>query len=144
MTGSRVEAVDSPTTTDNAESTVQPRPRVTGVYLVEPFRQNQAVIRWSGTLGVSRGKDLRTATMRAFAHFVAEQTQCGYIFADIQGTCYASLQCFIRALALLNQTLPMLGSDDSNNARRVILFDPMTHTITKSVSSRPADGISLT
>ncbi len=58
---------------------------VTSVYLVEPYRRNSSVIKYSGTLGVAHASDQRTTTMGAFAHFVVENTACQYSFADIQG-----------------------------------------------------------
>lgn len=55
------------------------------VYLVEPRRLTSNVIKYTGTLGSTARSDLRSLTMTAFAHFIAEQTACQYIFADIQG-----------------------------------------------------------
>lgn len=60
-------------------------PSATEVYLVEPFRINSAVIKYSGTLGASHRTDHRSSTLAAFAHFVAQDTACQYVFADIQG-----------------------------------------------------------
>ncbi|KAI1791947.1 hypothetical protein LXA43DRAFT_1135462 [Ganoderma leucocontextum] len=57
---------------------------VTEVYLVEPRRLTSTVVKFSGTLGATSRSDLRSLTMAAFAHFIAEQTACQYIFADIQ------------------------------------------------------------
>lgn len=64
---------------------------VTDVYLVEPRRLTSTVLKFSGTLGTSTRNDLRSLTMAAFAHFVAEQTACQYIFADIQGKFRSSI-----------------------------------------------------
>nr|VWP01454.1 Lmo1883 protein [Ganoderma boninense] len=84
----------------------EPTEEMSGVYLVEPVRLTMTVVKFSGTLGSTTRTDLRSLTVTAYAHFVAEQTACRYIFADIQG---------------------------SNNAKTgklsLTLFDPMTHTI---------------
>ena len=58
---------------------------VTGVYMVEPMRLTPTVVKFSGTLGSTTRTDLRSSTMAAFAHYVAQATACQYIFADIQG-----------------------------------------------------------
>ena len=62
-----------------------PPPVPSAIYLVEPYRRNQAVMRFSGTLGVNRTGDQRSTTMAAFAHYMAQETGCTCIFADIQG-----------------------------------------------------------
>ena len=64
---------------------------VADVYLVEPRRLTSTVLKFSGTLGASTRTDLKSLTMAAFAHFIAEQTACQYIFADIQGTFRSSI-----------------------------------------------------
>ena len=60
---------------------------VTEVYIVEPMRLTPTVVKFSGTLGSTTRTDLRSATMAAFAHYVAQATACQCIFADIQGVC---------------------------------------------------------
>ena len=60
-------------------------PEVTEVYLVEPRRLVSTIIKFTGTMGSTTRNDLRSLTMTAFAHFIAERTACQYIFADIQG-----------------------------------------------------------
>ena len=61
---------------------------VSGVYLVEPLRLTTTVLKFSGTLGSTTRTDLRSLTVTAYAHYVAEQTACRYIFADLQGMNY--------------------------------------------------------
>ena len=58
---------------------------VAQVYIVEPMRLTSTVVKFSGTLGSTTRSDLRSLTMAAFAHYVAQQTACQYVFADIQG-----------------------------------------------------------
>ncbi|KAI0739755.1 kinase-like domain-containing protein [Daedaleopsis nitida] len=60
-------------------------PQVTGAYLVEPYRQDSEVIRYSGTLDGAREDTYLHSTMAAFMHYVAEETACRYIYADVQG-----------------------------------------------------------
>ncbi|KAI1794277.1 hypothetical protein LXA43DRAFT_1091810 [Ganoderma leucocontextum] len=84
-----------------------PSLEVTEVYLVEPRRLTSNVVKFSGTLGSTTRSDLRSLTMAAFAHFIAEQTACQYIFADIQGSNNAS----------------------TDGKLSLTLFDPMTHTV---------------
>ena len=55
------------------------------VYIVEPMRLTSTVVKFSGTLGSTTRSDLRSLTMAAFAHYVAQETACQYVFADIQG-----------------------------------------------------------
>lgn len=55
------------------------------VFLVEPRRLSSAVLKYSGTLGVTNRSEKRSATMTAFSHWVIESTACQYMFADIQG-----------------------------------------------------------
>ena len=62
-----------------------PTEEVTGVYLVEPMRLTTTVVKFSGTLGSTTRSDLRSLTVIAFAHYVAQLTACRYVFADIQG-----------------------------------------------------------
>ena len=62
-----------------------PTEELTGVYLVEPMRLTTTVVKFSGTLGSTTRTDLRSLTITAFAHYVAHETACRYIFADIQG-----------------------------------------------------------
>lgn len=54
------------------------------IYLIEKLRTT-SVMKFSGTLGSSRGLDQRTSTLSAFAHFVMQSSACQYLFADIQG-----------------------------------------------------------
>ena len=54
-------------------------------YLVEPLRATTSVVKFSGTFGTSNKSDKLSATMTAFAHFIADKTACQLIFADIQG-----------------------------------------------------------
>ncbi|KAI0681589.1 kinase-like domain-containing protein [Earliella scabrosa] len=89
------------------EEAVSPPEVVSAVYLVEPYRRNQSVMRYSGTLGAGRTGDQRSTTMAAFAHYMAQETGCSCIFADIQ------------------------ASEDIDNVENLILFDPMTHTPSK-------------
>ncbi|KAF7970555.1 hypothetical protein HWV62_23733 [Athelia sp. TMB] len=78
------------------------------VFLVEPRRLSSAVIKFSGTLGVTNRNEKRSATMTAFSHWVIENTACEYMFADIQGS---------------------LDRDARGDGGTVLtLFDPMTHT----------------
>ena len=65
---------------------------VSGVYLAEPLRLTTTVVKFSGTLGSTTRSDLRSLTVTAFAHYVAVQTACRYIFADIQGKITVLLQ----------------------------------------------------
>lgn len=55
------------------------------MYLVEPLRLTTTIVKFSGTLGSTTRSDLRSLTVTAYAHYVAQQTACRYIFADIQG-----------------------------------------------------------
>ena len=64
---------------------------LSGIYLVEPMRLTTTVVKFSGTLGSTTCSDLRSLTVTAFAHYVAEQTACRYVFVDIQGVLPASL-----------------------------------------------------
>lgn len=64
---------------------VEPTEEVSGVYLVEPLRLTTTVVKFSGTLGSTTRTDLRSLTVIAYSDYVAEQTACRYIFADIQG-----------------------------------------------------------
>ena len=68
------------------ESTDKLPEEVSEVYIVEPMRLTSTVVKFSGTLGTSTRSDLRSLTMAAFAHYVAEETACQYLFADIQGS----------------------------------------------------------
>lgn len=61
------------------------------VFLVEPRRLSTAVLKFSGTLGVTSRSEKRSATMTAFSHWVIEGTACQYMFADIQGA--LNFQC---------------------------------------------------
>lgn len=63
----------------------EPTEEVSGVYLVEPLRLTTTIVKFSGTLGSTTRSDLRSLTVTAYAHYVAQQTACRYIFADIQG-----------------------------------------------------------
>ena len=74
---------DSGSTGDQDDTQTKTEP--TSVYLVEPLRKNSSVTKYSGTLGALHSHDQRTSTMAAFSHYVAEDTACRYIFADIQG-----------------------------------------------------------
>ncbi|KAI1785491.1 kinase-like domain-containing protein [Ganoderma leucocontextum] len=80
---------------------------VAEVYIVEPLRLTSTVVKFSGTLGTTTRRDLRSLTMAAFAHYVAQETACQYVFADIQ------------------------GSNNAGNSGKLslTLFDPMTHTV---------------
>ena len=62
-----------------------PTEEVSEVYLAEPLRLTTTVVKFSGTLGSTTRSDLRSLTVTAYSHYVAEQTACRYIFADIQG-----------------------------------------------------------
>ena len=55
------------------------------IYLVEPRWASSAVLKFSGTLGMTHHLDRRSVTIIAFSHFVLENTACRYMFADIQG-----------------------------------------------------------
>lgn len=68
---------------------------VHSVYLVEPRRISSAVLKFSGTLGMSTRIDKRSATLMAFSHYVMGSTACRYMFADIQGIHPLSLLCVI-------------------------------------------------
>ncbi|KAI1788424.1 hypothetical protein LXA43DRAFT_1091785 [Ganoderma leucocontextum] len=70
---------------DDDDAHAKPTEEVSGVYLVEPVRLTTTVVKFSGTLGSTTRSDLRSLTVTAYAHYVAEQTACRYIFADIQG-----------------------------------------------------------
>lgn len=74
----------------NGESLDKSHEEVAEVYLVEPMRLTSAVVKFSGTLGSTTRTDLRSSTMAAFAHYVAQETACQCIFADIQGLCPCS------------------------------------------------------
>ena len=74
-------AVDDDESNADADSAEE----VSAVYLVEPLRLTTTIVKFSGTLGSTTRTDLRSLTVFAFAHYVAEQTACRYIFADIQG-----------------------------------------------------------
>ncbi|KAI0739761.1 hypothetical protein C8Q80DRAFT_1124099 [Daedaleopsis nitida] len=94
----------------NGEFYVAEASQAMGVYLVEPYRRNSSVTKYtkySGTLGEAREDNHMHSTMPAFVHYVAEETACRYIFADVQ------------------------GSLDDRDIDHVILFDPMTRTINK-------------
>ena len=101
---------------------------VTEVYIVEPLRLTPTVVKFSGTLGSTTRTDLRSSTMAAFAHYVAQATACQYIFADIQGVSSflrASMRCSIHSMSRLP------GSNNVGNTGKLslTLFDPMTHTV---------------
>nr|VWO98094.1 Lysyl endopeptidase (EC (Protease IV) (PvdS-regulated endoprotease) [Ganoderma boninense] len=85
---------------------VEPTEEISAVYLVEPVRLTTAVVKFTGTLGSTNRNDLRSLTVTAFAHYVAEQTACRYVFADIQGS----------------------NNANANGKLSITLFDPMTHT----------------
>jgi len=61
------------------------------VYLVEPRWASSAILKFSGTLGMSHHSDRWSATITAFSHFVLENSACGYMFADIQ--CMSVFKC---------------------------------------------------
>lgn len=105
---------------------VEPIEEVSAVYLVEPLRLTTTVVKFSGTLGSTIRSDLRSLTVTAFAHYVAEQTACHYIFADIQG-----MGSFCVRIQRLMPRFPTLGSNNSNANGKLslTLFDPMTHTV---------------
>lgn len=67
----------------------EPAEEVSAAYLVKPMRLTTTVVKFSGTLGSTTRSDLQLLTITAYAHYVAEQTACRYIFADIQGTILA-------------------------------------------------------
>jgi hypothetical protein len=74
-------------------------------WMIEPKRAT-AVIHFTSTLDhKTRGSDLQTETINAFAHYVFGATGGALVLADLQGT--PALVC---------------GHDG------LILFDPMTHT----------------
>ncbi|KJA24709.1 hypothetical protein HYPSUDRAFT_53522 [Hypholoma sublateritium FD-334 SS-4] len=75
-------------------------------YLVKPLRATTSVVKFSGTFGVSTKSDKLSATMTAFAHFIADNTACQLIFADIQGS------------------FDFVPGETST----MVLFDPMTHS----------------
>lgn len=58
---------------------------VIATYLVEPRRASSAVLKFSGTLGSSKAVSKKFATIHAFSHFVASDSACEYVFADLQG-----------------------------------------------------------
>ena len=58
---------------------------------MEPMRLTTTVVKFSGTLGTTTRSDLRSLTVTAYAHYVAAQTACRYIFADIQGASIPSV-----------------------------------------------------
>nr|VWP02366.1 APH domain-containing protein [Ganoderma boninense] len=95
---------------DGGDEEDPPRPEASeeasGVYLVEPVRLTTTVVKFSGTLGATTRSDLRSLTVTAYAHYVAEQTACRYIFADIQGS----------------------NNANAGGKLSLTLFDPMTHT----------------
>lgn len=99
---------------------------VSAVYLVEPLRLTTTVVKFSGTFGSTTRTDLRSLTMTAFSHYVAEQTACRYIFADIQGLGSA----FVHA-QMLTACFTALGSNNGNASGKLslTLFDPMSHTV---------------
>ena len=70
---------------DEGNVDVDSAEEVSAVYLVEPLRLTTTVVKFSGTLGSTTRTDLRSLTVSAFAHYVAAETACRYIFADIQG-----------------------------------------------------------
>ena len=70
---------------DNDHTHDDPTEELMGVYLVEPIRLTTTVVKFSGTLGSTTRRDLRSLTVAAFAHYVAQETACRYMFADIQG-----------------------------------------------------------
>ena len=78
---------ESESTGENSseENQDEPPEEVDEVYLVEPMRLTSSVIKFSGTLGSTTRTDLRSSTMAAFAHYVAQETASQFIFADIQG-----------------------------------------------------------
>ncbi|PIL33491.1 hypothetical protein GSI_04114 [Ganoderma sinense ZZ0214-1] len=80
---------------------------VSAVYLVEPLRLTTTVVKFSGTFGSTTRTELRSLTVSAYAHYVAEQTACRYIFADIQGS----------------------NNANASGKLSLTLFDPMTHTV---------------
>ncbi|KDQ50924.1 hypothetical protein JAAARDRAFT_91717, partial [Jaapia argillacea MUCL 33604] len=82
--------------------------------------------KYTGTLGqIHHRTDQLAATILAFAHFVLENTACHYMFADIQGM----FSCSYDRNELGQTTL--------------VLFDPMSHTPTKSsgLGDHGVDGI---
>ncbi|KIO17778.1 hypothetical protein M407DRAFT_32550 [Tulasnella calospora MUT 4182] len=71
------------------------------VDLVEPWRSTTRMEKYTGTLDNRHWQDLKSATINAFTHFVAADSACEYLLADLQGT-------YIR--------------------EGTILIDPMSHT----------------
>ncbi|KIO16270.1 hypothetical protein M407DRAFT_34077 [Tulasnella calospora MUT 4182] len=55
------------------------------VFLVEPRRSTTRVAKYTGTLDNQNWSDLLGATVNAFAHFVAMDSACEYLLADLQG-----------------------------------------------------------
>ena len=110
---------------DDDNAPVESIEEVSAVYLVEPLRLTTTVIKFSGTLGSTTRNDLRSLTMNAYAHYVAQETACRYIFADIQG----SESPFVR-IQILTSCPATLGSNNRNASGKLslTLFDPMSHT----------------
>ena len=111
---------------DQGSANVDIFEEVSSVYLVEPLRLTTSVVKFSGTLGSTSHTDMRSLTMSAFAHYVAEKTACLYVFADIQGVEFT----FLRSRRL-TPDFATLGSNDANAEGKLslTLFDPMTHTV---------------
>ena len=86
----------------NHESPSKVPEEVAEIYLVEPWRLTSTVVKYSGTLGSTTRTDLRSVTMAAFAHYVARETACQYVFADIQGPfpCFHAHQCGVKFIEI--------------------------------------------
>jgi hypothetical protein len=87
-------------------------------------KRPSSVIKFSGTLvHHSHRRDLRSATISAFAHFVFGYSKCTLVVAYLQGKSCAVCFRITDLLSILSGT-PCLV----RNHEGLILFDLMTHT----------------
>jgi hypothetical protein len=95
------------------------------LWLVEK-RRSHSLQRFSGTLHHPvLGSDLRSSTISAFAHFSYGHSNSTLIFADIQGRSHSPQLPKSRKL-----TGEHLGTPTQVDGRDgLVLFDPMTHTL---------------
>lgn len=103
-----------------------PMEEISGIYLVEPMRLTTTVVKFSGTLSLTTCNDLRSLTVTVFAHYVAQETACHYIFTDIQG-----VSAPFGHIQRLKRRSPIAGSNNASTNGKLLLtlFDPMTHTV---------------
>lgn len=75
-----------------------PNDNLEEVFLVEPRRSTTRVQKYTGTMDNQSWSDLLSATINAFAHFVAADSACEYLLADLQGMSRSPMRSLVLGL----------------------------------------------